>query len=78
MKTLDIRVPMGLMFTLLGVVLTGYGLLSIGSATYGKSLGVNINLWWGLVMLAFGAVMFFVALRRKSARRGPGQPNRMR
>ena len=53
---LDIRMPIGLMFTLLGVVLVGYGL--IGDKTvYQRSLGININLWWGLVMLAFGLVM---------------------
>jgi hypothetical protein len=61
-----------------GILLVLFGSFS-KAADYSRSLNLNINLWWGLVMLAFGAVMFFVALRRKSARRGPGQlPDRMR
>jgi hypothetical protein len=60
---LDIRLPIGLMFSILGLLLTGYGL--VGEKTiYKHSLGININLWWGLVMLLFGAVM--LALGRHS------------
>ena len=51
---LDIRWPMGLLFLLLGAILAGYGVLS-DPAIYARSLGLNINLWWGLVMLASGA-----------------------
>jgi hypothetical protein len=61
---LDIRLPIGLMFTLLGVLLTGYGLTSAGAITE-RSLGVNVNLWWGLVLVAFGAVMLALATRAK-------------
>ena len=64
---LDIRLPIGLMFSFLGVILTGYGLVTGSSASmYQKSLGININLWWGLLLLAFGAVMLVLASRRKS------------
>ena len=49
---LDIRVPTGGMFTLLGVLLVASGGLH-GQQT----LGINIDLWWGLVMLVFGATM---------------------
>jgi len=59
---LDLRLPIGLMFTLFGVMLAGYGLVS-DRAIYARSLGINVNLWWGLVLLAFGAMMLTFALR---------------
>ena len=60
---LDIRVPIGLMFSVFGVILTIYGLLS-DRAIYGRSLGININLIWGLALLAFGAIMLLLGMRR--------------
>ena len=59
---LDIRLPMGMLFTILGVLLVGYGALS-DRAIYQKSLGMNLNLGWGLVILAFGLVMFVFGRR---------------
>lgn len=59
---LDLRLPMGLMFSAFGVLLTGFGLVS-DAALYQRSLGINVNLWWGLVLLAFGLCM--LALARK-------------
>ena len=56
MSSLDLRIPIGLLFTLLGVLLLGFGLVS-DPRLYQVSLGINVNLWWGLAMLAFGAVM---------------------
>ncbi len=65
---LDIRLPIGIMFTFLGVTLTLYGLLTASSAeTYRPSLGINMNLWWGLVLLGFGAVMLVLAGRGRKA-----------
>ena len=64
---LDLRLPIGWMFSAFGVMLTGYGLVSDG-AIYARSLGVNVNLWWGLVLVGFGAVMLGLAAR---ARRAP-------
>lgn len=60
---IDIRTPVGLMFAFVGLLLVGYGLLG-DPAIYERSLGVNINLWWGLAMGAFGAVMLWLARRR--------------
>ena len=53
---LDIRWPIGLMFSLVGVLMVGYG-LATGSDTamYQRSLGMNINLIWGIVLLIFAA-----------------------
>ena len=59
---LDIRFPIGLMFTLVGAIIGVFGLLS-DPALYQRSLGININLWWGLVMLLFGAMMLIMARR---------------
>jgi len=59
---LDIRMPIGVMFSLLGAILAVFGIVA-SKDVYAKSLGININLWWGLVMLAFGLVMLVMARR---------------
>lgn len=60
---LDLRFPLGLLVALLGVLLAGFGLASERSI-YAASLGINVNLWWGLAMLVFGAAMLAAAHRR--------------
>jgi hypothetical protein len=60
---LDIRIPMGLMFAILGAIITVFGLVSNTEIYRRHSLGININLGWGLVMLAFAAVMLLLAYR---------------
>jgi hypothetical protein len=62
---LDIRLPIGLMFAVVGAILAVYGLVS-GPEIYQRSLGININLGWGAVMLAFGLFMLLLALRAHS------------
>lgn len=65
---LDIRLPIGLMFAIFGLLLAGYGLLTSGNDMYVRhSLGININLWWGLTLLVFGAVMLFLGRRGTGA-----------
>jgi protein-S-isoprenylcysteine O-methyltransferase Ste14 len=59
---LDVRLPIGGMFTLIGAIITVYGLFS-DPAIYERSLGINVNLWWGLVLFAFGAFMLIMAWR---------------
>ena len=59
---LDLRLPIGLMFSLFGAILVVYGLVS-NPAIYQRSLGINVNLWWGIVLLAFGLVMLLLSLR---------------
>jgi sulfite exporter TauE/SafE len=55
---LDIKIPIGLMFTLLGLLLTVFGLVTIGDTElYRRSLDININLWTGIAMLAVGIFM---------------------
>jgi protein-S-isoprenylcysteine O-methyltransferase Ste14 len=53
---LDVRTPAGVMFVVLGALLLLYGALS-DPAVYQRSLGVNINLYWGAVLMAFGAAL---------------------
>jgi hypothetical protein len=65
---LDLRLPMGLMFTCFGALLTAFGLVS-DTAIYERSLGINVNLWWGIVLLAFGLIMLGFALRAGRMRR---------
>lgn len=58
---LDIRWPIGLMFSLIGVLLTGYG--AVAQSDHAISLGININLKWGVVLLVFGVLMLLGAVR---------------
>ena len=63
---LDIRLPIGMLFSLLGLLLSGYGLVS-DAAVYRRSLGHNVNLGWGLAVLAFGLVFLWLGRRGTSA-----------
>lgn len=62
---LDIRLPIGLLFTVLGVLLLAYGVIS-DPAIYQRSLGYNVNLGWGGVMSAFGMTMVYFGRRKKT------------
>jgi hypothetical protein len=45
-----------------------YGFLTSGDADlYRHSLGLNVNLWWGLVLLLFGIVMLLLGRNGKAA-----------
>ena len=69
---LDIRWPIGLLFSLVGALLVIYGLATMSDAEiYRRSLDINVNLRWGLVVLAFGASMLALAWR---ASRQPATP----
>jgi hypothetical protein len=64
--------PIGMLFTLFGILLIGYGAATNGSAMYAEhSLGVNMNLWWGIALLCFGLIMLALTrLRGKQQRTG--------
>lgn len=69
--SLDIRYPIGWMFSLFGVILAVFGLLG-DKQIYARSLGVNINLDAGVGLLAFGIVMLLLAWRGSAkAKAGP-------
>jgi len=58
---LDIKIPIGMLFSVLGLLLAIFGLATNGNAMYERSLDININLWTGLFMLVFGAFMLILA-----------------
>jgi hypothetical protein len=60
----DLRLPIGLMFSLFGAMLVIFGGATSGKSMYSEhSLGININLVWGLVLLAFGVFMLVLTWR---------------
>ena len=57
---LDIRFPIGLMFSIFGLIITVYGLATMGNeAMYARSLNINVNLISGVLTLLFGLIMLF-------------------
>ena len=68
---LDVRLPIGLMFSLFGVILAVLGLVK-GSEQSQRLFGLNLDLAWGLVILAFGLVMLVFALRGRKKNDGNG------
>ncbi|SPE50109.1 conserved exported hypothetical protein [Verrucomicrobia bacterium] len=69
---LDIRWPIGLMFSLLGAMLVIYGLATSANAElYQRSLDINVNLYWGLLLLVFGGSMLAMAWRGSRQPNGP-------
>jgi len=62
----DLRIPLGLMFTVFGLILVGTGIFG-GAELTKQSLGINMNLWWGLIQLGFGVAMLLFALRARKA-----------
>jgi len=64
---LDIRLPIGLLFSVIGLLLAGFGVFS-EQGIYVHSLGFNVNLAWGVVLLVFGIVMVIFGNRRSALR----------
>lgn len=65
---MDIRLPIGLLFSILGLLLASFGALGDRSI-YAKSLGVNMNLDWGIVLLVFGGLMLWLSRKAMLARK---------
>lgn len=61
----DLRFPIGLLFSFYGLVLVIFGVLS-DPKIYDRSLHININFWWGAVLLVFGVFMLALALAARS------------
>lgn len=68
----DIRLPIGGLFTALGAMLIVYGFMTRGAEMYQKSLGYNVNLSWGFVMLVFGVIMLVFAIKGGKASKDDG------
>ena len=65
---LDIRLPIGIIFSVYGVIMIAFGALA-DPAIFERSMGVNIDVWWGAAMLVFGLFMGALALRAARANR---------
>jgi hypothetical protein len=63
---LDVRIPVGLLFLLLGIILVVFGLFSDPAIYAQHSLGQNINLVWGAVFAVFGAAMLVLSRRKRN------------
>lgn len=67
MHQLDVRLPMGLLFLTLGVILVGHGLTADAAIYMQHSLGHNVNLIWGAIFTVFGGVMLWLARRARNS-----------
>jgi uncharacterized membrane protein HdeD (DUF308 family) len=78
--SLDLRIPLGVMFSIVGALLSIYGLVTRGSEIYARSAGLDINLIWGIVMLVFGLAMFLLGRYsdRHSKPQTPGEGEAVR
>lgn len=62
----DIRIPIGLMFSIFGVLITVFGLFTASdSIMYQRSLGINVNIIMGIIMLLFGLGMLLFVRKKK-------------
>jgi hypothetical protein len=59
---LDIRLPCGLLFLILGLLLVGYGACST-PADAQRFFGLNVNITWGIIFALFGGVMLWLSRR---------------
>ncbi len=75
---MDIRLPVGAIFTIYGVLLVVYGLVSGDLEARHMINGINVNVWSGAGMFVFGVVMLLLARRAPSGPRstadGPAGP----
>ena len=62
----DIRLPIGLLFAILGVVIFIFGFATGGDEMYQRSLGININIWSGICLTVFGVIMLAMAIRAQT------------
>lgn len=64
----DIRIPIGFMFSILGVLISIFGFVTMSDTEmYQRSLGINVNIIMGILMLVFGLIMLFFAFKKKKA-----------
>jgi sulfite exporter TauE/SafE len=64
----DIRIPIGLMFTIVGILISGFGFFTMSNTEmYHKSLGINVNVIMGILMLVFGLTMLYFARKKKKS-----------
>jgi hypothetical protein len=62
---LDIRVPVGLILLIIGLLMVIYGIGTLHSVIYARSMEMNLNILWGSVMAVVGAVIFIAGCCRQ-------------
>lgn len=68
---IDLRYPLGGLLATLGALLVVYGVMTADNVEmYSRSQGINVNVWWGAVMLVFGLLFLGLAMRASRAERG--------
>ncbi len=72
---MDIRLPIGLMFSAVGLLLAAVGAFS-NREIYRASLGINVNLQWGLVLLVFGLIMLYFGRKAATGQEQPKEAAR--
>jgi cytochrome c biogenesis protein CcdA len=70
---LDLKLPIGWLLSAYGVLLTVYGLVT-KKEMYVKSLGLNLNVVWGVLMLFIGAGFLLAAFLKKDKNRAASRP----
>jgi hypothetical protein len=65
---LDLKLPIGWLLSAYGALLTIYGLLT-KKEMYAISLGINLNLIWGVLMLAVGGAFLLAAFLKRGGRK---------
>ncbi len=66
---LDLKLPIGWLLSAYGVLLTVYGLLT-KKEMYAISLGLNLNLAWGILMMAIGGAFLLTAFLKRNRKAG--------
>jgi hypothetical protein len=69
---IDIRLPIGAMFAIIGVMLVIFGAATAGNENLyrvSREIYVNSNFWWGLALCLVGALMLYFGWRKESAAR---------
>jgi hypothetical protein len=74
----DLRLPIGIMFSLFGAMLVIFGAVSNKEIYEAHSLGININLIWGAVLLVFGLFMLFLTWRARGKATPASDQNKRR
>jgi hypothetical protein len=67
---LDLKLPIGWLLSAYGVLLTVYGLLTNKNEMYAISLGLNLNLAWGILMIVVGGGFLLAAFLKKGRKAG--------
>jgi high-affinity Fe2+/Pb2+ permease len=63
----DLKIPLGSLLSFYGLILLLYGLFG-PRHIYEKSLGLNVNLIWGAVIMVVGALFLgFAHFRRRDS-----------